>query len=81
MNIWIFLLLIVWQLIGGFVCLVWGNSVCIRTPFEIFNPVYSYRIHFSVNYFGAIMLSLLATVLCPVFAVCYWFYKLCTFKR
>ena len=31
-----------------------------------------------VNIFGAIMLCLLANILCPIVSICYWIYKLCT---
>lgn len=47
---------------------------------DFVNPCYVYK-HKKVNWFGAIMLSLLYTAICPIFAFGYWFYKLCTFGR
>ena len=47
---------------------------------EFLNPMWWYR-NYKVNVFGAIIVSLLFTVLCPVFAVGYWIYKLGTIGR
>ena len=69
-----------WSLIGLFICIPW---ICDKRAdgWELCNPYYSYRYHTNVNWFGAIMLSLLYTAFCPIGAVCYWFYKLCTVGR
>jgi hypothetical protein len=48
--------------------------------FEFVNPVWWYR-NYPVNLFGAAMCALGFTILCPVMAICYWFYKLCTVGR
>ena len=47
---------------------------------DFFNPRAIYRNN-RVNYFGCAMLTLLAHILCPVIAFCYWFYVLCTVGR
>lgn len=72
--------LVVWNLIGVLPCLVW-NFEKYTTGWELCNPYWSYKYHTNVNVFGAIMLSLLYTILCPIGAICYWFYKLCTIGR
>lgn len=48
--------------------------------FEFVNPVWWYR-NYPVNPFGAVMCALGFTILCPVMAIGYWFYKLCTVGR
>ena len=47
---------------------------------EFVNPVWWYR-NYPVNPFGAMMCSLGFTILCPITALGYWFYKLCTVGR
>lgn len=48
--------------------------------FEFVNPVWWYR-NYPVNPFGAAMCAIGFTILCPVVAIGYWFYKLCTAGR
>lgn len=72
--------LILWALFGLLICLVW-NMNKYTDGWELCNPYWAYKYHKGVNWFGAIMLSLLYTALCPIGAVCYWFYKLCTIGR
>jgi hypothetical protein len=48
--------------------------------FEFVNPNWIYR-NYRVNKFGAIFLSILLNLLCPIWTVIYWFYKLCTVGR
>lgn len=69
-----------WNIIGCVICIGWG---CQQNAdgLELCNPYWSYKYHKKVNMFGAIMLSLLYTTLCPFAALCYWFYKLCTVGR
>lgn len=45
-----------------------------------FNPIRVYK-EYNVNWFGCIMLVLLAHVLFLPIAIIYWFYKLCTCGR
>ena len=47
---------------------------------EFVNPVWWYK-NYRVNYFGAAMAALGCTLLCPIAAIAYWFYKLCTVGR
>jgi hypothetical protein len=72
--------LAIWNIGGVFLCLLWIDNKY-ADGWELCNPYYAYQYHKSVNWFGAIMLSLVYTVLCPVGAVCYWVYKLCTVGR
>ena len=44
---------------------------------EFLNPIYIHK-QARVNWFGAIMLMLFYSALCPLAAIVYWFYKLCT---
>ena len=81
MSIWGWIIIFfLWNVAGLFVCASW---LCNKYAdgWELCNPYYSYKYHSSANWFGAIMLSLLYTVFCPIGAVCYWFYKLCTVGR
>ena len=71
---------IVWTLVGTPICLKWISKKY-ADGWELCNPYWTYQYHKKVNWFGAIMLSLLFTTLCPIGAVCYWFYKLCTVGR
>lgn len=45
-----------------------------------FNPIRVYK-EYKVNWFGCIMLVLLAHILFLPIAIIYWFYKLCTCGR
>lgn len=49
--------------------------------FDLFNPIRNYKTWTSMNWFGVILGTVLLHVLFPVYAVIYWFYKLCTFGR
>ena len=44
------------------------------------NPLWIYE-HYKVNWFGAMWLCIFYHLLAPVYAICYWFYKLCTIGR
>ena len=55
------------------------NKYC--DGFELCNPYRAYKCCKSVNWFGACMISLVFTALCPPAAFIYWFYKLCTWGR
>ena len=70
----------VWKFIGVIVYLF----LTVYTPvdgFELVNPYHVYKYHKRLNWFGAIIVSVFYTALCPVGTVCYWFYKLCTVGR
>lgn len=72
--------LVLWMIFGPIICITW-NMNKYTDGWELCNPYWAYRYYKGVNWFGAIMLSLLYTILCPIGAICYWFYKLCTIGR
>lgn len=47
---------------------------------ELFNPITIYKEH-KVNYFGAFLLTLFSNCFLFIYAICFWFYKLCTVGR
>ena len=49
--------------------------------FAVFNPIRNYKTWTSMNWFGVILGTIVLHVLLPVYAIGYWFYKLCTFGR
>lgn len=49
--------------------------------FSFFNPIRNYKKWSCMNWFGVIFFTLLLTIIFPVFALGYWFYKLCTVGR
>lgn len=76
----------IWQIVGALCLLV--LNVTFKDSFigqfsgwEFVNPYWCYKFSKRVNIFGALMLALMFTAVCPVGAACYWFYKLCTFGR
>ena len=73
-------LTLLWQFCGFGIDFCWVHQKCCD-GWELCNPYWAHRYHKSVNWFGAIILSLAFTTLCPVGAICYWFYKLCTIGR
>lgn len=48
---------------------------------SFFNPIRNYKEWTSMNWFGVIFFTILLNVIYPVYALCYWFYKLCTVGR
>lgn len=73
------LLFLIWNFIGFWICLLWGCVEANTAGWELCNP-YWYHYYFDVNWFGAIILSLIYNLFCPFVAMIYWFYKLCTVK-
>ena len=47
---------------------------------ELFNPITIYKEH-KVNYFGAFLITLFSNCFLFIYAICFWFYKLCTVGR
>ena len=76
----IFLIISIWLIVGIAIQITWSNEKH-ADGFEICNPYWAYKYHKSVNWFGAFIVSLLYTALCPITAIFYWFYKLCTVGR
>lgn len=58
-------------------CASYGSLFHKLDGFELMNPIWWYK-NTNVNPFGAAMASLGFTILCPIGAIGYWFYKLCT---
>ena len=88
-----FIFFLGWNGIGG-ICLLgaWAESYSSwigKTKCWAFvNPFVVYRYNTSVNWFGAIVIALLLTIVCPIGAALYWIYnlgwlfcKLCTIGR
>jgi hypothetical protein len=77
--------LIIWNVLG-FVFLACGLALRYGRVFdmadgwEFVNPFHIYK-YARVNWFGAIVLALIYSAICPVAAIIYWFYKLCTVGR
>ena len=80
MEVVLYIGLTCWILFGGIICIAWGMGKYVD-GWELCNPYWAYKYHTGVNWFGAVVLSLLYTALFPIGAVCYWFYKLCTVGR
>jgi hypothetical protein len=58
-----------------------GIGLCFRCDgFQFVNPKWIYE-NYNVNRFGAIFLSILFGLICPIGTAIYWLYKLCTFGR
>lgn len=71
---------IFWSLCGSIPCMIWASQKC-TDGWELCNPYWVHYYHSSVNWFGAVILSLLYTAFCPICALIYWLYKLCTVGR
>ena len=48
--------------------------------FEYVNPIYIYKYN-HVNWFGAIVVAIIYSAICPLGTIGYWCYKLCTVGR
>lgn len=48
--------------------------------FEFVNPIHIYK-NSKMNIFGAIFVSILMSLICPIGTIIYWIYKLCTVGR
>lgn len=77
--------LIIWNVLGivllaSCLALRWGRVFDMADGWEFVNPSHIYK-YARVNWFGAFVLALIYSVICPVAAIIYWFYKLCTVGR
>lgn len=61
----------------GFIILINWNSLSLS---HILIPTELYK-HYKVNYFGCFWLTLFVNLLCPLYTIGFWFYKLCTVGR
>lgn len=74
-----------WSLVGVFILMIaqgiqTRGAIVMADGWEFVNPVHIYKYN-KVNWFGAIIVALIYSALCPIGAVIYWFYKLCTVGR
>lgn len=79
----IILTAIIWSFLGGIIlALIADYNKTLRNceNSDFFSPLWIYN-NYNVNWFGAIMLCLLFNILCPIWSVGFWFYKLCTIGR
>ena len=78
--------LIVWHVPGALITFfMWDYSyglgaVSAAEGIEYVNPKHVYKYN-NVNWFGAIVVSTLYGLICPICTVGYWLYKLCTVGR
>ena len=80
-------ILIVIEILHNFVGVIFLLLFCTEDGFygevitlENLNPAYVYK-HWKVNWFGAICICIFGSLLCPMGAIGFWFYKLCTVGR
>ena len=83
-GLWLFIFL-GWNAAGflllGLVALCNQEGMLWNAEFVDFvNPCFVYK-EKKVNWFGAIMISLSISLLCPMMLIVYWFYKLYTVGR
>ena len=74
-----------WSFVGVFILMIAGSAmtrgaIALAEGWEFVNPVHIYKYN-KVNWFGVIIVALIYNALCPIGAVIYWFYKLCTVGR
>lgn len=75
MNILLFAGILLWSMMS------FGILACAeKNDWNVMNPCYVHK-NSKLNWLGAIMISLFYTVLCPVGAIGYWFYKLFTIGK
>ena len=76
-------ILIFWNAVGIFIIATavgssnYGSAFHKIEGFEVMNPRWWYN-NTNVNPFGAVICTLGFTIVCPIGAIGYWFYKLCT---
>ena len=74
-------ILFIWNLVGFIIDIIWSSLTDDLAPWELCNPCHSYDYYYNVNWFGALIISLIYTALCPVMAIIYWFCVLCCVGR
>lgn len=79
-------IIILWQIFGGaiFIGMMFQDGPCGAVyqseGIEFVNPAFIYK-HNRVNWFGACVVALIYSLICPVATIGYWFYKLCVIGR
>lgn len=77
---WLFILFI-WSAIGFAICLGEASNLPFGAEgFEFVNPIFVYK-RCRVNVFGAIVMTIFTSLICPYGTIIYWIYKLCTIGR
>lgn len=64
-----------------FIVILEASDISKRGILDFLNPISNYKTWTSMNWFGVIFWTLFFNLICPVFSVCYWFWKLCTVGR
>ena len=75
----------IWSIIGGIILMIAqadkrNGAIGMAVGWEFVNPIHIYKYN-HVNWFGALVVAIIYNALCPIGAVIYWFYKLCTVGR
>lgn len=79
MQLWEILLLV--SIGWNFVGLIWWAPMTRKYHFrDLLNPVKVYK-KFEVNWFGAILVSILNNLICPIVSIYYWICFICTVGR
>lgn len=76
----IFVIMLCWNVSGLFAFAITQkitNTILIE---DMIAPWGVYK-HMDVNWFGAIVLTLVFNLLCPIISIGWWFYWLCTVGR
>ena len=77
---WYWILLIIYGVVTILLLLLGVESNELGSIENFINPINVYRLN-EVNVFGCILLTILGNIMFPYYAICYWFYKLCTVGR
>lgn len=76
----IFTIMLGWNVIGLLVFAIIYQMIYGILIEDMIAPWGVYK-HMNVNWFGAIVLTLVFNLLCPVLSIGWWFYWLCTVGR
>ena len=75
----IILSIYIWSIIGFVAYFIIPYTANTHNLEEIFNPKKLYNSkNINVNWFGCLVLTTVFNLMCPIFSVGFWFYKLCT---
>lgn len=67
--------LFIWSLVGAMLL-----AMVDQQEANFINPMWIYQ-NVNVNMFGTLILTVLFNLICPIYSIGYWFYKLCTVGR
>lgn len=81
----IIVITIIWQMIGCFLILsieeCYNKKGIYISSLNYYSPVWLYKIHDTLNWFGVFLLFLFYNLLCPLVSLGYWFVQLCKVGR